>query len=199
MRLFKKSPSNVFDFLNPDGSRPDTSSRETIAKAVRNLAITSQEYRLHPVDSDSEVRASSILEISGFRFHEGKASSHLAAARVIGRGLDEDKSEVEALAILTPDFLSIHWSHRLQKRAWKFVHSDILGVEVDGPLTAALHYGNSWRRTGTETLEVGDWTFEISLLPSADGHENRRSMTLWMTLANEIGKKFPGFAFINLE
>ena len=199
MGLFKKQSTNIFDFLNPDGSKSDNSSREAVAKAIRNLVIISKEQEMHPVDSESWIRASTILETSGFRFHDGQPSSHIAAARLTGRGLDEDSSEVEGIGILTPDFLSIHWSNASQKRAWKFDHEDILGVQCDGPITAALHYGNSWRKTDTEILEVGDWTFEISLMPSADGHENRRSLTFWMALANEIEKKFAGFAFIDLE
>jgi hypothetical protein len=197
-RSNKSSVGNIFDFLNPDGSRPDTSSRGAIATAIKGLAITSPNHQLHEIDTDSWIKASVILETSGFRFHEGKPSLGIAAAPVMGRGLDEDRSEVDALAILTLDFLSIHWSHFGQKRAWKFLHRDILGVELDGPTTALFHYENSWRGTGDEILNTGDWTFEITLLPSRDGHDNRRSLTFWMTLAQEISKKFPGFEFIEL-
>lgn len=164
-----------------------------------SLTIDSDEKAaLHPIDSDSWIKASSELEISGFRREIDNGSTPIAYARVSIRGVDEDKDVVNGMAILTQEFLTLHWSHRGQSRGFKFFHSDLLGVDVSSPTSTYLQYGASLRKTDNEFLSTGDLTFEITLLNSKDGHENRRALTFWMTLAHRLSRTIPGVKFMEL-
>lgn len=197
--LFRKISKPDFTFLLPDGSDPDSSSKSAVAKSIMSLTIDSDEQSvLHPVDSASWIKASSEIEFSGFRRASDVGATPIAYAQVSIRGTDEDKDVVNGLAILTEAFLTLHWSHRGQQRGFKFFHSDLLGVDVSSGTSTYLHYGASVRKTQNEFLNTGDFTFEITLLPSKDRHENRRSLTFWMSLANHLSRTIPGVKFMEL-
>jgi hypothetical protein len=198
--LFKKESTSIFSFLLPDGSKPDSSTKNALAQAIKSLTIDSDEKSvLHPVDSSSWIKASTELEISGFRPEIDIDSTPIAYAQVSIRGVDEDKDIVVGMAILTNSFLTLHWRHRSESRGMKFFHVDLLGVDVSSATSTYLHYGVSVRKTNNEFLNMGDRTIEITLLSHKDGHKNRRALTFWMTLANHLSRKFPGLKFIELD
>ena len=200
MGLFKKESKSIFSFLLPDGSKPDSSTKNALAEAIKSLTIDSDEKSvLYPVDSTPWIKASTELEISGFRPDINVDSTPIAYARVSMRGVDEDKDVVIGFAILTNTFLTLHWKHRAESRGMKFFHADLLGVDVSSAVSTYLHYGFSVRKTNNEFLNMGDITIEITLLSGKDGHENRRALTFWMTLANHLSRKFPGLKFIELD
>jgi hypothetical protein len=198
--LFRKETKSVFSFLLPDGSKPDSSTKDALAQAIKSLTIDSEEKSvLHPVDSTSWIKASTELEVSGFRPEIDIDSTPIAYTEVSIRGVDEDKDIVTGLAILTNSFLTLHWRHRSESRGMKFFHADLLGVDVSSAVSTFLHYGVSLRKTNNEFLNMGDTTIEITLLSHKDGHENRRALSFWMTLANHLSRKFPGLKFIELD
>jgi len=145
------------------------------------------------------MKASSELEFSGFRQDINTDSTPIAYARVSMRGVDEDKDIVTGLAILTRKFLTLHWKHGAESRGWKYFHDDLLGVDVSSASSTYLHYGKSIRKTDDRFLDMGDRTIEITLLPGKDGHENRRALTFWMTLAHFLSQTLPGVYFLELD
>ncbi len=202
MKIFRggSKPKSNFDYLLPDGSAPDSSSRKAASNCLRALTIDSEDKSvLYPVDSDAWIKASSELEVSGFRQDINTDSTPIAYARVSMRGVDEDKDIVTGLSVLTRTFLTLHWKHRLESRGWKYFHDDLLGVDVSSASSVYLHYGKSIRKTDGRFLEMGDRTIEITLLPGKDKHENRRALTFWMTLAHRLSQTLPGVYFLELD
>jgi hypothetical protein len=202
VKIFRggSKPKSNFDYLLPDGNAPDSSSRKAVSNCLRALAIDSEEKSvLYPVDSDAWIKASSELEVSGFRQDISTESTPIAYARVSIRGVDEDKDIVTGLAVLTRTFLTLHWKHRAESRGWKYFHDEIIGVDVSSASSVYLHYGKSIRKTDDRFLEMGETTIEVTLLLGKDRHENRRALTFWMTLAHLLSQKLPGVYFLELD
>ena len=122
----------------------------------------------------------------------------MASSKVLIRGLDEDRDEVTALAVLTTEFLTLHWSVKGKDKGMKLFHSDLLGVDVTSPISSFLRYGASLRKSDGDFLNMGEITFEITLMPGKDGHENRRALTFWMSLAYRLSLIIPGIMFMEL-
>lgn len=193
-------PKSNFEYLLPDGSAPDTSSRQAASDCLRALTIDSDEKCVtYPVDSNSWIEASSELEFSGFRQDIDTDSTPIAYARVSMRGVDEDKDIVIGLAILTRKFLTLHWKHGTQSRGCKYFHDDLLGVDVSSASSTYLHYGKSIQKTDARFINIGDTTIEITLLSGKDRHENRLALTFWVTLAHFLSKTVPGVYFLELD
>jgi hypothetical protein len=185
------------NFLLPDGSKPEWTSRAAFTKAIKSLGIRKlDDAVLYPIDSNSYVKVSTELELSGFRDYVDEDMSPIAYARIKIRGVDEDADLVEALAILTWKSLTFHWKNGREKRGLAVYHRDVLGAEVNGQFSVFLHYGGSIRKKGHKFFDLGDITIEISELFSKNGHENRRTLTFWMTLEQKIRKKLPGFKLL---
>lgn len=199
MGIFKKSKSTNFDYLLPDGSKPKTGSREIVAAGIKSLTIDSEKkMSMNPIDSKAWVTASTQLETSGFRLSHEQDLTPMASSKVLIRGLDEDRDEVTALAVLTTEFLTLHWSVKGKDKGMKLFHSDLLGVDVTSPISSFLRYGASLRKSDGDFLNMGEITFEITLMPGKDGHENRRALTFWMSLAYRLSLIIPGIMFMEL-
>ena len=197
----KSNRSNNFAFLMPDGTQPNNSSKDELNSDIKSLIATPKNLSksfLSQFDSDAWIKASAELEISGFRKNKFDLTP-IAYTELTIRGVDEDKDLVTGLGILTQEFMSLHWNHRLEKRGMKVLHKDITGVQVTSLLSAAFNYKNIVHLSQGQYVNLKELTFEVEILNSRDKHQNRRALTFWLSLNHYLIKKLPELEFWNLD
>ncbi len=180
------------DVVNPDGSVPEFNGKDDLQEWIKAITITPKNHESRTYgDYPDWTKDSATLFGHGLMW-----GTDVPVPLVRGNiylSINDGK-EILAQAVLTQNFVFIHWQSLFKKNAIMIQHDDKIGVEpVSGTNNSAYFYFKdvfllNGRNSGTIGRTLGQAKCQISGRYTKDLHQNRRTLSFWHSYAAFLGE-----------